>query len=184
MINGVMMKKLNRPVLIRIAIVYFSFAVLFGCGYTFAPKGEYIDKRITTVYVQSFENKTSQAELENYVRTAFIDQFILSGRFRIAQNAESADAIIKGSILNINTSPLSYRANTLVAEERATIILEVDFREKESGKTIWSSKNVTGQVDYKMEDNINMYPATRKNAFIKLANDMAEKAFNLMMSGF
>ena len=148
------MKKLNRPVLIRIAIVCFSFAVLFGCGYTFAPKGEYIDKRITTVYVQSFENKTSQAELENYVRTAFIDQFILSGRFRIAQNAESADAIIKGSILNINTSPLSYRANTLVAEERATIILEVDFREKESGKTIWSSKNVTGQVDYKMEDNI------------------------------
>jgi hypothetical protein len=184
MINGVMMKKLNRRVLIRIAIVSFSFAALFGCGYTLAQQGEYIDKRITTVYVQSFENRTSQAELENYVRTAFIDQFILFGRFKIVQNAESADAIIKGSILNINTLPLSYRANTLVAEERATMILEVDFREKESGKTIWSSKNVTGQVDYKMEDNINMFPATRKNAFIKLSNDTAEKAFNLMMSGF
>jgi hypothetical protein len=118
------------------------------------------------------------------MRTAFIDQFILSGRFKIVQNVESADAIIKGSILNINTSPLSYRANTLVAEERATMILDINFREKESGKTIWSSKNVTGQVDYKMEDNINLYPMTRKNAFIKLANDTAEKAFNLMMSGF
>ena len=148
MIKGVMMKKLNRSVLIRIAIVCFSFAVLFGCGYTFAPQGEYIDKHITTVYVQSFDNKTAQAELENYIRTAFIDQFILSSRFKIVENVESADAIIKGSILNINTSPLSYRSNTLVAEERATMILELTFRENESGKIIWSSKNITGQVDY------------------------------------
>jgi len=35
-----------------------------------------------------------------------------------------------------------------------------------------------------MGTNINMFPATRKNAFIKLSNDTAEKAFNLMMSGF
>lgn len=178
------MRKQNRRLFIKTGVICLFFALILSCGYVFAPQGEYIDKRITTVYVQSFENKTSQAELENYVRTAFIDQFILSGRFKIVQNVESADAIIKGSVLNISTSPLSYRANTLVAEERATMTLEINFREKESGKTIWSSKNVTGQVDYKMENNINMYPATRKNAFIKLSNDTAEKAFNMMMSGF
>jgi hypothetical protein len=177
------MKKQNWR-LFKTGVICLFTALILSCGYVFAPQGEYIDKRITTVYVQSFENKTAQAELENYVRTAFIDQLILSGRFKIVQKVESADAIIKGSILNLNTSPLSYRANTLVAEERATMILEVNFREKESGKTIWSSKNVTGQVDYKMENNINMYPMTRKNAFIKLADDTAEKAFNLMMSGF
>ena len=170
--------------IIKITTICISCAVLFACGYTFAPQGEYIDKHITTVYVQSFENKTSQAELENYVRKAFIDQFLLSGRFKIAQNVESSDAIVSGSIRNINMSPLSYRANTLMAEERAKMIIEVDFRERESGKTIWSSKNLTGHVDYKMEDNINMYSAIRKNAFIKLANDMAEKALNLMMAGF
>ena len=64
------------------------------------------------------------------------------------------------------------------------MVMEINFREKESGKTIWSSKNLTGQVDYKMVNNINMFPATRKNALIKLSNDTAEKAFNLMMSGF
>jgi len=177
------MRKQNRRFIKACGICLF-FTLILSCGYAFAPQGDYIDKLIKTVYVQSFENKTSQAELENYVRTAFIDQFILSGRFKIVQNVESADAIIKGSVLNINTAPLSYRANTLVAEERATMILEISFREKESGKTIWSSKNVTGQVDYKMEDNINTFPATRKNAYVKLSNDTAEKAFNLMMSGF
>ncbi len=178
------MKKLNRPVLIRITIVCFSFIVLFGCGYTFAPRGEYIDKHITTVYVQFFENKTSQAELENYVRTAFINQFIQNSRLKIVGSAEEADAIVKGKILNLNTSPLSYGSNSLVAEERATMILEVDFWEKESGKTIWSSKNITGTVDYTLSTDINSVPAIKKDAFIKLANNTAEKAFNLIMSGF
>ena len=177
------MRNQNRRFIITCGICLF-FALILGCGYAFAPQGDYIDKRIKTVYVQSFEIKTSQAELENYVRTAFIDQFILSDRFNIVQSIEMADAIVKGSVLNVNTAPLSYRANTLVAEERATMILEISFKEKESGKTIWITQSATGQVDYKMEDDINSFPATRKNAYIKLSNDTAEKAFNMMMSGF
>ena len=178
------MKKQNRRLLIKTGGICLFFTLILGCGYTFAPQGEYIDKRIATVYVQSFVNKTSQAELENYVRTAFIDQFILSVRFKIVQNVESADAIVTGSVINLKTTPLSYRANTLVAEERASMILEINFREKESGKTIWSTKKLTGQIDYKMENNINLFPAARKNAYIKLSNDTAEKAFNMMMAGF
>ena len=180
------MKKLNRSVLIGIVIIIIccSCALLFGCGYSFAPRGENIDNRIQKVYVESFDNKTAQAGIENYVRTAFINQFIQNSRLKIVESAESADAIVKGKILNLNTSPLSYGSNSLVTEERATIILELTFQENESGKIIWSSKNITGTVDYTLSTDINSIPAIRKNAFIKLSNDMAEKAFNLMMSGF
>jgi hypothetical protein len=62
--------------------------------------------------------------------------------------------------------------------------LELTFQEKESGKTIWSSKSITGTVDYTLESDINLLPVDRKNAFIKLSNDLAERAFNLMMAGF
>jgi hypothetical protein len=81
-------------------------------------------------------------------------------------------------------SPLSYRSNTMVAEERATMILEVTFRDSENGKVIWSSRSITGTVDYSIDNNINLMPATRKTAFIKLANDTAERIFSQMMSGF
>jgi hypothetical protein len=181
------MKKQNRRVMIKTAVVYLFFALIMSCGYAFAPQGEYIDKRINNVYVQSFDNKTSEAELENYVRTAFIDQFILSGRFKVVQSEELADAIVKGVVLNIHTSAISYRTNNtnnMAAEERATMALAIDFREKDSGKTIWSSTKVSGQVDYKTEDNINILPTLRKDAYIKLSKDVAEKTFNMMMSGF
>jgi hypothetical protein len=176
------MKKQNM--ITKILIICFSVAFLFGCGYSFAPRGESIDKRIQKVYVESFDNRTAEAGIENYVRTAFINQFIQNSRLKIVESVESADATLKGKILNLHTSPLSYRSNALVAEERATIILEVTFLDKESGKIIWSSKNVTDTFDYTLNDDINLLPSIKKDAFIKLANDMAEKTFNLMMSGF
>jgi hypothetical protein len=178
------MRKQNRRLFIKTGVICLFFALILSCGYGFAPKGDYIDKRIQNIYVEAFDNKTAQAGIENYVRTAFINQFIQNSRLKIVESAESADAIVKGKILNLNTSPLSYRSNALVAEERATIILELTFQENESGKIIWSSKNITGSVDYTLSDDINLLPATRKNAFVKLANDTAEKAFNMMMSGF
>ncbi len=178
------MRKQNRRLFIKAGVICLFSALILSCGYGFAPKGDYIDKRIQNIYVESFDNKTSQASIENYIRTAFINQILLNSRFKTVASVEEADAIIKGKVVNINTSPLSYRANTLVAEERTTVVVEINFREKESGKTIWSSKNVTGAVDYKMVNNINMFPAARKNALIKMSNDMAEKTFNMMMAGF
>jgi Lipopolysaccharide-assembly len=170
--------------MIKIGAIFFLLAPLLSCGYHFAPQGEYIDKRIQKVYVESFGNKTDQAEIENYVRTAFINQFIQFSRLKVVESTDSADAIIKGTILNLKTTALSYRANTLAAEERATMTLELNLREKETGKIIWISKSISYTVDYTLEDNINLLPVTRKNALIKLSNDLAEKAFNLMMAGF
>ncbi|OGP67017.1 MAG: hypothetical protein A2031_05435 [Deltaproteobacteria bacterium RBG_19FT_COMBO_43_11] len=178
------MKKLNWKNIIRTIFVCFATLPFLCCGYSFAPQGNYIDKRIQKVYVESFGNKTAQAEIENYVRTAFINQLIQYSRLKVVGSTEAADAIIKGTILNYNTIALSYRANTLAAEERATVTLELTFRERESGKIIWSSKNINGTVEYTLEDNINLFPIIRKNALTKLANDTAEKAFNLMMAGF
>ena len=178
------MKLQNRRLSFQIAIICLFASFLFGCGYSFAPKGENIDNRIQKVYVESFDNRTAEAGIENYVRTAFINQFIQNSRLKIVESTEAADAIVKGKILNLNTSPLSYGSNSLVAEERATIILELTFQENESGKIIWNSKNITGTVEYPLSDDINLLSAVKKDAFIKLANDTAEKAFNLMMAGF
>ncbi|MGD0278955.1 MAG: LptE family protein [Smithella sp.] len=179
-----MMSKQNWRQILKTLIICLSFVLLFGCGYTFSPQGKYIENRIQRVYVKSFDNKTAQAEVENYFRTAFINQFVQNSRFKIVNNEESADAIVKGTVLNLNRTPLSYLQNGLTAEERATIILEVTFQENDSGKLIWSSKSMSGSVDYAISDDINLLSATRKQALIKLANDTAEKAFNLMMSGF
>lgn len=182
--KGGNMKEKNTQPLIKAVLVCCFLAVIMACGYAFSPQGEYIDKRIQKIYVGQFDNKTAYADVENYVRSAFIEQFILTQRFKVVESAELADATIKGSVISITTAPLSYRSSTIVAEERATMTLELTFREKESGKDIWKSQGISGTSDYTVGSDINTLPATRKTAFIKLANDTAEKTFNQMMSGF
>jgi len=125
-------KKINLG--LRIAIVCASCAVLFGCGYSFTSRGESIDKHIQKVYVESFSNKTAQSEIENYFRTAFINQFIQNGRFKIVSSADDADAVVRGKILNLNTLPLSYVKSGLAAEERAVITLNLSLKILQTAK--------------------------------------------------
>lgn len=178
------MKKQNSFSRIKFGLLFAFVLAVFGCGYAFAPQGENIDRRIKNVYVEPFGNKTAYAEAENFIRTAFIDEIIQNSRFKAVPNIEQADAIVSGNVLNISTGVLSYRKSILAAEERMTATIEASFREKDSGKILWSSRNVTGTADYVLQDDINLQPANKKQALTKLAKDTAEKAFNMMMANF
>jgi outer membrane lipopolysaccharide assembly protein LptE/RlpB len=175
------MKKQRGLSAIKLSLLSLPCVLLLSCGYGFAPQGEHIDKRIVNIYVAPFVNKTSEAE--NILRNAFIDQILQGNRFKSVPTLEQADAVINVNIISITTGVLSYRNNILAAEERMTLTLEASLREKDSGKTIWSSQNVVGTSDYKLQDNVNPKPA-RQQALIKLAKDTAENTFNLMMADF
>ena len=64
------MRKQNRQLIIKTGMICLFSALILSCGYGFAPKGDYIDKRIQNIYVEPFDNKTPQAGVENYIRTA------------------------------------------------------------------------------------------------------------------
>lgn len=160
-----------------------SVFLLAGCGYRFSPGGEYIDKKIKTVFIDNFANKTSEANVENAIRNSFIDQFIIGGRFTLVDRRETADAVFKGSVNSITTSPLSYQRTGLASGERLSVGMELVFEEQDNHKLIWNDKNFTAIQDYTFAD-LNTRDTNRTNALTKLSNDAAEKAYRLMMSGF
>jgi len=156
-----------------------------GCGYRFSPGGENIPPEIRTVFVEIFANKTSEANFENYIRSAFVDQFVRSSRFKLADARETADAVLRGSIEGLSSFPLSYRATNLAAEERLTVTMNVVFEDRLSGKAVWTGSSVQGTGDYTVDAaNPTVTQTNRRNALTKLASDAAEKTYRLMMSGF
>jgi hypothetical protein len=175
----------HRPLLVRKGYAgAFLLVLLFaGCGYHFAGGGASIHPAIRTVFVDVFTNRTSEAYADSIFRTAFISRFVQEGRFKLAGSRAEADAICRGTIKMLQVSPLSYKAGNLSAEDRLTIILELSFDERESGRTIWSDSVFTGTGDYPVTT-VGVTETNRKNALIKLANDTAERAYRLIMSGF
>jgi hypothetical protein len=175
----------NQPLLVGpgYAGALLLVLLLASCGYRFTGGGESIHPAIRTIFVDVFTNRTSEAYAESIFRTAFISRFVQDGRFKLAGSRAEADAICRGTIKMLQVSPLSYKAGNLSAEDRLTIILEISLEERMSGRTIWSDSAFTGVGDYPVTT-VGVTETSRKNALIKLANDTAERAYRLIMSGF
>jgi hypothetical protein len=167
----------------RLAGAILIVLFIAACGYRFASDEGQIDPVLRTVFVDIFTNKTSEAYVENIFRTAFISRFVQEGRFKAARSRGEANVIFRGTIRSLQVSPLSYKATNLAAEDRLTITLALSFEEQESGRILWSDGAFVGTGDYPVTT-VGVTEASRKNALTKLANDTAERAYRLMMSGF
>jgi hypothetical protein len=164
-------------------LMILTALLLAGCGYRFSGGEEPVAPGLRTVFVDVFTNRTGEAYAENIFRSAFISRFVQEGRFKPARSRGEADTIFRGAILSLQTSPLAYKATNLSAEDRITVTLELFFEERESGRAIWEYRGFIGTGDYPVTA-IGVTESSRKNALTKLANDTAERAYRLMMSGF
>ncbi|MBN2178583.1 MAG: LptE family protein [Deltaproteobacteria bacterium] len=154
-----------------------------GCGYRFAPAGETMDRKIKAVYIDTFRNHTSEAQVENYVRNAFINQFIRGNRFKSADEKETSDAVLSGKITGLSTSHVSYEKNDTAREDTISLSFDVEFRDSE-GTILWAKKSLSGREAYRIDDNPTITGKNRKEALRKLSRDMAEKTYRDIMSGF
>ena len=167
----------------RGALLVFALGALAGCGYHFSGAGDAGLSHLQTFFIDVFVNKTNEAYAGNIFRNAFISRFVQEGRFKLARSREEADLVCRGTINSILTSPLSYNTADLAAEERMTVSLTILCEERKSGRIIWDCRDFTGTGDYAFVG-AGLLEKNRKNALFKLAGDMAERAYPLMMSNF
>jgi hypothetical protein len=168
------------------ALLLFSLIIaMAGCGYGFSPGGEWIDSRLQTVFVDNMVNTTSEPFIEIYLRNGFEDQFRKSSRFRLANSKDTADTILQGTILSLNTPPVAYDRTDKATQGRAVMTVNLLFEERDNKKKIWATSNLSGNETYQIDQaNPNTTSVSKTAALQKLSNDMAEKAFRNLMSGF
>ncbi len=154
-----------------------------SCGYHFAGMGDAVDPSIRDVYVAPFKNSTPEPLIENYVRNAFVEQLRYGGRFSVAGSSETCDADISGTVTAIRTSRATYRVAESAVEDRVSMSLDITFQDS-TGEILWSRRNYSGTETYRVTDDASATERSRKDALRKCAEDLAEKAYRDMMSGF
>jgi hypothetical protein len=167
----------------RLISIVLLVLLLSGCGYSFSGISKSAYPTIQSVFVDIFTNRTSEANLDTILRTAFSNEIVQNGHFKLVSSREEADAIFRGTILSLQIAPLAYKAGSLSAEDRITVILELIFEERVNGRTLWTNGSFIGTGDYRVTA-VGVTEANRKNALTKLASDTAEKAYRLMLSDF
>ena len=175
--------KISRWNMGRGVLMVLAALLLTGCGYGFSGARGSFAPGVRTVFVDVFTNKTSEANADSIFRIAFNSQVVQMGDFKLAQSPGEADAILRGTILSLESLPLAYQSNNLSAQNRITVTMQISFEERASGKVLWANDAYTGTGDYPVTT-VGVTEASRRDALTKLANDTAERAYRLMMSDF
>jgi len=66
-------------------------------------------------------------------------------------------------------------ARNLAVEHRATMVLDVSFREKSSGKELWRDKNLRTFADYPVGRDVLAAERAKREAIARIAQEMASR---------
>ena len=134
----------------KLAGVAFLLLSLGGCaGYSVGPIQPYYLRKVHSIAVPTFGNKTFVPRLAVLVTDSVIKQFQQDGTYRIAGD-DQADAILQGEIVRITRAPArSLRGNVLATTEfNLAMRVRYSLVARGSGKPLTSPTEVIGTTSF------------------------------------
>jgi outer membrane lipopolysaccharide assembly protein LptE/RlpB len=131
-----------------------AFALAFAaCGYHTAGHGDLMPKTIKSVCVPAFKNASSRYKLTDRLPEAITREFIARTRYSIVSDCDTADAVLRGSVLNfLSFQTVVDSASTIGRATAADIhvIMSVTFTERATGKVLYSNLNFDARERYEI----------------------------------
>ncbi len=163
-----------KPVCSRKLLLLTWVAAVFsisGCGvYSTSAR---LPSHLKTVYIETFENRTSEFLLPQQIAEGLVERFQEEGDLRVT-GSTSADAFLEGTILAYREEPLTYVGGGDVLQRKVSIFVSVRFTDQVSGKVLWEVEQMERWATYDSgsegkEDGI-------RRAVDKLAEDVINQA--------
>lgn len=114
-----------------------------GCGYHFSASAPItLPRNVTDIYIQEVHNPTLEAWIDPYLRSRFRDEFTRRAMINWVDGEQAQAAVILRIIAYSTDTELS-GAQDQTLRERATVIMETEFRSMVDGSLIWSSGHIS-----------------------------------------
>lgn len=123
--------------------------ILFRCAFgilVFAACGVYsttsqIAPYLKTVYVPTFQNKTSEFYLQQLLTDEITENLLSQGTLRVS-STENADSALRGTILDYKVEALAYQSEGDVTSRRVRILVNVEFVDQVKNKVLWKDERM------------------------------------------
>jgi outer membrane lipopolysaccharide assembly protein LptE/RlpB len=169
---------------VRMITLFFLCALMTqACGYRFAGSGALPDN-IKSIFIEVFKNHTSKAGVERVVTNQLIFEFTRQREKILTNDANNADATLKGDIKKIRSRTIS-RIGTEVANQRE-VIMTIDLKLiNKSGDVIWSANALSDSQAYDVSDDSKLENDRAESiAISRLSERMSERIFNRLTDDF
>ncbi|MDL2269851.1 LPS assembly lipoprotein LptE [Desulfosarcina sp. OttesenSCG-928-A07] len=168
---------------IATGILFCLVCVLTACGYQFTGSGKF-PAGVSRIFITMLENRSSEPGIESTFTGDLIYEFTRNRKSAIADDRESADAVLSGTLSRITTDTISRSSISTALERRATATLNLRLISLD-GQVIWSSGDIVEDETYLVvQDNKAATNENKRKALLQISKKMAESAFSRMTDDF
>ena len=168
----------------RTSILILIIAWLIsGCGYHPPGHGNSLPADIETLYIEMFQNLTTEPYLENRLTDQVISQFSRSRLVEVVEDPKMADAVLSGQVTGYSSIALSYNQFDRITEYRSTTYVSSTLRRRADQTVLWqgvlkSSEEYFASIDKEEQED-------REGAAQAVAADrLADDLYANVISGF
>ncbi|MGH9692247.1 MAG: LPS assembly lipoprotein LptE [Candidatus Acidiferrales bacterium] len=165
--------------------LFVAVCFLAGCGYHVAGHSARVPAEWRTIAIPAFTNDTTQYRIEQQFTEAVIREFISRTKYRIVQNTESADAVLHGEILSIETNPVLFDANTgEVTAMLVTIRIKVQLIDNSTQKPVYQNVDMVFRDQYQISGDVQSFFQEEGPALDRMSRDFASRVVANVLEGF
>ena len=161
---------LARVVILAVLIVFLGN----GCGYHVAGRAANLPSEWKTIAIPAFKNDTTRYRLEQRFTAAVIRQFLERTKYHVVQDPASADAVLHGEILTIETAPMIFDATTgQVTTSLVTVHTKVLLVDNQSQKTVYENDDMVFRDEYQISSDVQSFFEEQDPALERMARDFS-----------
>lgn len=132
-----------------IYILLSLFLVISGCGYSLGLGGFWLT-HIKTIYVETFDNKTYEPNIEIAISNDIRSHFNTNGVLKVVNSREEADSLLQGEVIEYRRQParFSEEDEKIVDEYKLVLVTNLKFTDLVRDQVVWTEHNFIGYAYY------------------------------------
>jgi outer membrane lipopolysaccharide assembly protein LptE/RlpB len=166
----------------KIFAVFFML-IFCACGYHLVGKETHLPEGVSSIAIDTANNKTMESGLEQNFTQELILTFKTDGRVPVADK-KTAPAILHSDLIKVIDAPMAFdhfgRANLI----QITFTSRVYLVQAGTGKELWSSGIITQTEQYPVGDDFLANDRLRRQALAQACRRAAGIAVDQLASGF
>lgn len=178
------MNQRNRIALLAAMASMVSLA-LAGCGYHVAGQASNFPETWHTIAIPAFVNKTARYRIEQQMTEAVIRQMISRTHYRIVQDTSSADAVLRGTVISIETTPIVFDTNTGQATTMlVTVHVQAELIDNHTQKDVYKANDMVFRNEYQISSDVRTFFEEEDPAVQRMSRDFADRLVSDMLENF
>ena len=177
---------MTRNVVLAASLIFAG--LLTSCGYHVGGKADTIPTGIQTIAVKPFRNLTSRYKLTDRIPQAINREFIARTRFHVVNDPNDADAVLDGSVTQVNAYPVVFDPSTGKATNvQVSVYLQIYLHERATGRLLYSRQNFEVRNSYEVssdQTNSSQYFDESNAALDRLSADVARMVVSGILENF